>query len=244
MPYLFHRIDGLGRESRLNFWPAYVDLMVILAVVGLLAAAEYAPSGGRGEEVKLRMKYVQPRLMADAAVDNLRSELKREGIQVKEHADGGIRIPESLLKFDSGSVIPKVDDEKKEIVRKICEAIKKSIDKIDNGNEILVIQIEGHTDSQPIGPELMRYYPTNWELSAARATGILRLMSEDYGLDPAHYSIRALGLSDTVPIEKNFESELNRRIEIKIMPDYERIERMITKEGLHGVGRRPAADNS
>ncbi len=46
------------------------------------------------------------------------------------------------------------------------------------------INIEGHTDNVPIGVELRKKFPTNWELSAARATNVARYLQEKIGLDP------------------------------------------------------------
>ncbi|PKL82005.1 MAG: S9 family peptidase, partial [Ignavibacteriae bacterium HGW-Ignavibacteriae-3] len=44
--------------------------------------------------------------------------------------------------------------------------------------------IEGHTDNIPIGGELKNKYPTNWELSAARATAVARYLQDNAGIDP------------------------------------------------------------
>ncbi len=81
------------------------------------------------------------------------------------------------------------------------------------------IRIEGHTDNVPIGPELAKWYPTNWELSAARATAVARYLQEQIGVDPRLLS--ATGHGQYQPIASNETAQgqaRNRRIEIVLVP--------------------------
>lgn len=77
------------------------------------------------------------------------------------------------------------------------------------------LRIEGHTDNIPVNsPD----YPTNWELSAARASTVLRFMTETGGLDPLRMELG--GYADTHPIASNDTAEgraLNRRADIVIL---------------------------
>lgn len=203
-------------QGRLNFWPAYVDLMIILAVVGLITAAQ-----GNARITKI----VKQRETADKVVEGIKDELKKMHIKVDEHGDG-ISLPESVLSFESGVASPKMDEHRNVVFLRICDAIKASLDGMPESKGILKIVIEGHTDSDPIGASLCRYYPTNWELSAARATNVLRRMREVFADSADDYRMVAIGYGDTKPIEKGvLTSERNRRIEIKILPDYERGEK-------------------
>jgi chemotaxis protein MotB len=77
------------------------------------------------------------------------------------------------------------------------------------------IDVEGHTDSQGIGAELRKIYPTNWELSTARASAAVRYLSARAGIDAERISARGFG--DTRPIASNESAdgrEQNRRVEI------------------------------
>ncbi len=77
------------------------------------------------------------------------------------------------------------------------------------------IDVEGHTDSQGIGEALRRKYPTNWELSTARASAAVRYLSSRAGIEPENISAR--GFADTQPVASNETSdgrEQNRRVEI------------------------------
>ena len=68
------------------------------------------------------------------------------------------------------------------------------------------ISVEGHTDSVPISGSLANYYPSNWELSSARASSIVRRMVEK-GIPKER--LRATGLADTEPIAPN-NTEIGR----------------------------------
>ena len=79
-----------------------------------------------------------------------------------------------------------------------------------------VVQIEGHTDDQPIQTAV---YPSNWELSAARASSVVRLFAAN-GVASAR--LRAVGFADNRPIDSNASAEgrqHNRRVTLLIMAD-------------------------
>ena len=81
-----------------------------------------------------------------------------------------------------------------------------------------VIRVEGHTDSIPIAGALAKRYPTNWELSAARALNVTRYLEKE-GIDPALLSAVAFG--EHQPIAENDTPEgraKNRRIAIILLP--------------------------
>ncbi len=82
------------------------------------------------------------------------------------------------------------------------------------------IQVEGHTDNNPIYGRLQQQYPTNWELSTARATTVLRFLIEQTGMNPNDFS--AMGYADTRPAVANDSEEgraQNRRVEIVLYPE-------------------------
>jgi flagellar motor protein MotB len=79
------------------------------------------------------------------------------------------------------------------------------------------VLVSGHTDSVPIGPSLRERYPSNWELSAVRASAVARfLMSCEIG--PSRFAIQAYGPSRPVA-ENSTEGgrAKNRRIEIQVI---------------------------
>lgn len=77
------------------------------------------------------------------------------------------------------------------------------------------IAIEGHTDPSPIATA---QFPSNWELSTARASSVLRYLVDEAGLDPSR--LTASGYADTRPIANNDETDgraRNRRVEIVVL---------------------------
>lgn len=79
------------------------------------------------------------------------------------------------------------------------------------------MRVEGHSDSTPIGPTLRRIYPSNWELSAARACSVVRFLAEECSLSPER--MLAAGRADSLPLDPADTPEArsrNRRIEIAL----------------------------
>lgn len=120
-----------------------------------------------------------------------------------------ITLADGLL-FESGQV--EITPAGTKVLQRIGEILKGA-----GGGRVLV---EGHTDNVPIGNRLRRRYPTNWELSMARATSVLRRLAEHSGLD--HARLGAAGYADTRPIASNDTEEgrtANRRITIILYPN-------------------------
>jgi chemotaxis protein MotB len=78
-----------------------------------------------------------------------------------------------------------------------------------------LIRVEGHADNREIGPSLKSLYQTNWDLSKARARGVLRYLTEKGGIDSAKLS--SIGYGDTKPLTSNATEagrQKNRRVDI------------------------------
>lgn len=77
------------------------------------------------------------------------------------------------------------------------------------------VRVEGHTDNRPISNYR---YPSNWELSGARASSVIRYLIEKDGLEP--YRLSAVGYGDTKPLVPNDSPQnwsKNRRVEIVVL---------------------------
>lgn len=87
-------------------------------------------------------------------------------------------------------------------------------------------QVEGHTDNVPIATSR---FPSNWELSAARALAVVHLF-EQVGVAPGNISAGAFGeWRPRAPNDTPQNKALNRRIEIVMVPDLEAIFGGITR---------------
>lgn len=98
-----------------------------------------------------------------------------------------------------------------EVLRQVAEVL---------GKEELAIEVEGHTDDVPIATA---QFPSNWELSSARASSVARLLIEN-GVSAARLTV--VGMAANQPLVPNSSAEnraRNRRVTIMIVsPDIER----------------------
>jgi len=104
-----------------------------------------------------------------------------------------------------------------EVTKEGLAVLKRVIDILKNVKD-KAIRIEGHTDNVKIKGKLARQYPTNWELSAARAINVTKYLQQQ-GIDPALLSATAFG--EYKPVANNDTSEgraKNRRIAIIMLP--------------------------
>lgn len=137
----------------------------------------------------------------------------------KEIQEGQVKITEmknrltmtmvDKIIFPSGSA--EISKEGKKVLDKVISILKDVKDKR--------IEVEGHTDNVPIVSVLKKRFPTNWELSTARATEVVRYLQEEGGLDPKLLS--ASGFGEHRPVASNDTDEgkhKNRRIEIVLLP--------------------------
>ncbi len=81
------------------------------------------------------------------------------------------------------------------------------------------IVVEGHTDNVPIGAGLVHLYPSNWELSVARAAAAVRHMQRETKIDPLNMSAAGYGeYRPVAPNDTNEGRQQNRRVEVVLYP--------------------------
>ncbi len=117
-----------------------------------------------------------------------------------------IEVKTRLL-FSSGSALPSPS------ARPVLDQLAGYFSLVPNA-----IQVEGYTDNEPISTPL---FPSNWELSSARAAAVVRLMVES-GVEPERMA--SVGYAEFRPIADNSSREgrmRNRRVVIKLMADVE-----------------------
>lgn len=148
---------------------------------------------------------------------------------VKDNVD-----PESLVRSDIRTILIRlntsdlfapgnanfIEDADKIILSSIKEEMKEGVKQV---------MVDGHTDNVPMKSE---YFPSNWELSAARASRVARFIMESLRFPPDR--IVVAGYGEYRPLEPNNTDEhraMNRRVEIKILKDKEVVKEEKTKEG-------------
>lgn len=138
---------------------------------------------------------------------NMKNEISQGQVTISE-LKGKLTVNmEAAILFDTGRA--DVKDDGLEILSKMVETLKGVKDK--------AIRIEGHTDNVQITGALARQFPTNWELSAARATNVVKYLQQQ-GIDPA--SLSAAAFAEYRPVADNGDKDgraKNRRIEITLV---------------------------
>ncbi len=146
----------------------------------------------------------------DDLVKDLKGEIEKGEIKVTQIRDKlSVNLVEKVL-FDSGRAEVKAQG----------EAVLKKVGAILRDVKGKQIRIEGYTDNVPIGESLRKRFPTNWELSAQRATNVLRFLEEQTGVEGTRLS--AVGYGPFRPVADNQTVEgraQNRRIEIVLVPE-------------------------
>ncbi len=134
-------------------------------------------------------------------------QLKQDGLSAEIDNRGlVIRLNEHAIKYAPGTA--RLTKESYGILDMVASIIQKRF-------SIHYIQVEGHSDSDPIKTP---QYPSNWELSSARAASVIRYFIKNHGFNPKVFSV--LGLADTVPLVKNDTPQnkaKNRRVEIVVL---------------------------
>ncbi|MEK6696112.1 MAG: OmpA family protein [Candidatus Deferrimicrobiota bacterium] len=144
----------------------------------------------------------------ESLLEKMKSEISKGQVTISElKGKLTVNMVDSIL-FDSGKA--EVKKGGLEILGKVISILKDVKDKS--------IRIEGHTDNVQIVGALAKRYPTNWELSAARAINVARYL-QDEGIDPGQLAAVAYG--EWKPAGTNDTEEgkaKNRRIEIILVP--------------------------
>ena len=160
--------------------------------------------------IKLQNKVI--RLLDDTKktiATSLKEEIAAQEIELVEIEDTLKVVFIDKILFDSGSV--EINQKGKKILLVVADSVR--------AHRVQNLLVEGHTDNMPLGPTLKERFPSNWELSAARAAAVVRFLQKKGRLQPERLSAR--GYSYFRPVASNETKEgrhQNRRIEIILGP--------------------------
>lgn len=156
----------------------------------------------------------------DDLISGLQEQIKKGEITITRLADQlKVNIVDRIL-FPSGEA--EITSEGVEVLTRVGDILKQTRNKR--------IKVDGHTDNVPIHPKLQKKYPTNWELSVARATNVVRFLQDKIGIDPKN--LEAAGFAEFKPLATNRTKKgraQNRRIEILLLPESDKME-ILTKK--------------
>ena len=156
------------------------------------------------EKSQLRSEMAQLRADLTAKLDKQIQE--KEALVQKVNDLTVITLGESVL-FGSG--IADLTPSGADVISKIAASL--------NDYPGYHVRIEGHSDDKPIGKNLKDKFTSNWELSTARATAVVRYMIYGLNIDPQRLS--AAGYAQYRPTADNSTKEgraQNRRVEFRI----------------------------
>jgi len=161
----------------------------------------------------------------DAVVNQLSKEVDNGNLQISQYKNMlTVNVAEKIF-FASGSTVIKKSGQ--DVLLQVGNALAQYPDKI--------IRVVGHTDNVPI-----RGAMTNWELSAMRATNVVRFLQDKCKIDPQR--LVAAGRSEYQPVAANDSPEgrqKNRRIEIMLL-DKSLAETIGQETAVHGAPETPA----
>ena len=165
-------------------------------------------------DARARLARFEDRVRLQAQLEKdlqaqLAAEVKAKFVEVKREGERVVIVVASGILFAPGSVAVKSQGNK--VLAKIAAQLRRYPNR--------EVQVRGNTDNQRITERLAERWETNWELSAGRATRVLRYLVEVGNLDPRHAS--AAGLGEYRPIGDNATPEgreKNRRVEIVVFP--------------------------
>lgn len=153
-----------------------------------------------GNRLTMQLQQVMQELAAQLEAGGLPSSVEL----VPEERGLVVRLAERVL-FDLGKADLRSD------ARQVLDVLAGVLARVPNP-----VRVEGHTDNLPIRTER---FPSNWELSTARATTVVRYFVEQHRLDPRRFA--AVGYGEYHPLVPNTSDanrQKNRRVEVVILP--------------------------
>jgi chemotaxis protein MotB len=135
-------------------------------------------------------------------------EIQRREVAMSMRREGLVVSLREMGFFDSGSA--SIRPGSLDAISRLAEVLKQRPE---------FLRVEGHTDNIPIHTAR---FATNWELSTARATGLIQLLITKYGIPPSHLS--AAGYGEFHPVASNATAEgrgQNRRLDVVILAPFQ-----------------------
>lgn len=165
--------------------------------------------GASGATSPIMLEYLSPRYEQDSyeEIEKSINDMNLDGVEAQIDSRGlVIKLSDNALTFKSGSA--EITPDSLVPLGEVAKLIKEKF-------AIHIIRVEGHTDSDPVSNSI---YPSNWELSSARASSVVRHLINNYKFSPSIFI--AAGYADTVPVVKGNsqrDKQKNRRVEIVVL---------------------------
>ena len=209
--------EGEGHNDS-NWIVSYADMMTLLCVFFVLMFSLANPDPAKLEKVRretaeyLGTPYKSPYEKLTQNIRDVIADQKLQNSVWVESDSSGVTVTfRGTIFFESGKA--DLQEKSGDLLRKMADIMKKEA----AGMRILV---EGHTDDVPIES---RVFPSNWELSGARASRVIRLFAQ---LGFEQKLLTAIGYGETRPLSPNRDpagkpiqenQARNRRVVLRMM---------------------------
>jgi len=192
-------------------------------------------SGSQAESIKKSLESLSAK---DAYIQNLQSAISRKDsltmnlVMNLKGAIGNLNDQDINIKVDKGVVYIDISDKllfvtgKYEVTQQAKEVLGKVAKVLMNQPEI-EFMVEGHTDNVPYRQGVLL---DNWDLSVKRATSVVRILQNEYGIPPA--KMTAAGRGEYVPLNDNGTDAgkaANRRTRIVILPQLDQFFKLLER---------------
>jgi len=225
--------DDSLEEAAQPWLMTYADMMTLLFAFFVLLYSMSSPD-------PVKMSAMEDAIAKEAGIEGelkSQNEIKEEIEEIIENLDltnvaNVIKDPRGVaieldgdICFGSGST--NLQNRLEGVLNQVAAEI------LINPNDYRMVIVEGHTDSQPIPENLKNYFPTNWELSAARASSVVnylinkgvnsgRLQASGYAdrwpAEVSWFDVRSGKVNDQVINEQNkTQQQMNKNRRIKIV---------------------------
>ncbi|MDC6458722.1 OmpA family protein [Luminiphilus sp.] len=185
-------------EEENPYWVSFSDLMSGLLIIFILAAValiiELTQKSEKWDEVLAQVKAAED--ARDELIDSIVEELEAEGIRVIINGVGVVTIPESSLKFRSGSAEIPPDNGTQRVINRIGEVLFDRLYDDPRADFLDTIFVEGHTDCTTYRG---LQFDDNWDLATTRSNNVWRYWSA-LKFDLAPFSMSALENKNNKPL--------------------------------------------
>ena len=199
---MMYSMSTLDTDRFMGFIASFQNQLGVLDGGRTVSEEELIDRGSRGEDFNVAQQNIS--VVQQQLGEFIEEEGLEGNVEMRETDRGLVISVTGQLLFDIGraEILPEGEELLNEVITNVEEI----------PNEIMV---EGHTDDWPISTE---EFPSNWELSTARATNVVRYLINNTDLNPARFS--AAGYSEYRPVAPNDTAEdraRNRRVEIVVL---------------------------
>jgi chemotaxis protein MotB len=222
------------REARMQLEQRVQELEISEAELAAKLAVQRREFEKRSIQLETQTQRVsEMRGAYEGLVSDLESQVASGQIEIAQLREGlRVNVSQDVL-FPSGSATLNTEG------REVLLSVAKNLAELPYR-----IEVEGHSDNVKISGALVKRYPSNWELAGARAASVVRLFLES-GIDGERLSAVSRGMYHPVAPNDSAEGRsLNRRIEIRLLPDESAQTRDLDDATASGVVSGPGVESA